>query len=78
MFKTSIRRKVMKVIESRIKEAQKAHDAELAELKSGLKEERINLCEKFEYDLKNLLRRHKEVEVNVAEKHVNNILSKIL
>jgi len=78
LFKTSIKSKVMKVIANKIKEAQKAHDEELARIKSNYKSNRIVLLHNLEMDLKNLLELHKDAEVKIAEKHVNLILSKII
>lgn len=67
MFKTSIKSKVMKIINDKIKEAQKTYDADVLNLKEQLKS--------TIYTAKML---NKKAQSDLVETHVNNILGKIL
>ena len=65
--KKSIRSSVMKVINKKIEEAQKAFDAEVKELDN-----------KLDLDIKNLKSVCEKAKVDVETKHVNNIIGKII
>ena len=67
MFKTSIKSKVMKVINDKINEAQKVYDTESLNLKEQLKS--------TIYTAKML---NKKAQSDLVEKHVSNILGKII
>lgn len=65
--KKSIRSSVMKVINKRIEEAQKAFDSEVKELDN-----------KLDLDIKNLKSVCEKAKVDVETKHVNNIIGKLI
>lgn len=67
MFGDSIRKQVMRAVEKRIKQAQREHDLERAvAIKNYLSSVRV---------LKRGLRENKK---ELMEKHVNNLISKII
>lgn len=65
--KKSIRSSVMKVINKRIEEAQKAFDSEIKELDN-----------KLDLDIKNLKLVCENAKVDVETKHVNSIIGKLI
>lgn len=67
MFRKSIRKSVMKVINKRIEEAQKAHDAEVDELNKNL-----------ELDIVKLRDRCNIAKSEVEDRHVNSIIGKLI
>lgn len=67
MFKTSIKSRVMKIISDKIKEAQKQYEQESKDLDEQLAS--------TIYTAKML---SKKAQIDLVEKHVNNIIGKIL
>lgn len=67
LFGVSIRSKVMKAVEKKISDAQKACDSEIAGLTKSRKETIADLNKHY------VIRRDE-----IAERHVNNILSKLI
>lgn len=78
LFGLSLRSKVMKVIENKIKEAQKALDLEVKQLNTEISNRKFLL----EDELKDKLTDLKFEKINrkdtIEEKHLSNILSKII
>lgn len=67
IFKKSIKKRILEVIESKLEEVQKAFDAEIKSLEDEYEAAYLRLGEKLDIE-----------KLQAEEKHINSVLAKII
>lgn len=78
LFGTSIKSKVMAVIEARIESAQRLYDIEVKALKGSKKDQKVQAVKDFDTKIKDINDTHENKKAVLVDRHVDNILSKLL
>lgn len=78
MFGLSLKARVMAVLNQRIEEAEKAMNAELSALGSAKKQALVTAKVVYKKEVQAIKDIHFNNTIEVADKHVNSILAKII